>query len=110
MRWTDGHEARELGGRDVEKVARRRLGNDQDVAVGARHDVHEGERDFVLGDAHARRLAAQDLGENVVGIVRLGHGLSGDNRLGGRQPSRRNGSCSAYSASASSTAARSRSR
>ena len=39
--------------------------------VRARHDVEEGERNVVLVDLHARGLAAQDFGENVVGIIGL---------------------------------------
>ncbi len=41
---------RQRARRDVEQPARARLWNHQHMAIGARHDVHEGERDLVLID------------------------------------------------------------
>ena len=39
------------------------------MAIGLRHDVHDGDRVLVLIDLDGRDLAAQDLGEDVVGII-----------------------------------------
>ena len=44
------------------------------MPVATRHDVHEGEIVVILVNLVAGHLAAQDLGEDVVGIVgRVGH-------------------------------------
>ncbi len=56
-------------GLDVEHIARRRLRDDQRVSVDAGHDVHENQALVVFIDLLARQLAAQDLGEDIVGIV-----------------------------------------
>ena len=59
----------EVVGRNIEDVARGRLRQHQRVAGRARHDVEEGKRLVVLVDLVARQFAAQDLREDVVGIV-----------------------------------------
>ena len=64
-----GHEARQIFGVEVKERARRRLWDDQRMAFGARHHVHEGQRHVVLVDLDARRFAAKDFGENVVGLI-----------------------------------------
>ena len=70
LRGEDG--GRERLGRQVEQVFGRRLRDDQHVAVGLRHDVHERERVLVLVHLVGRDLAAQDAREDVVAVV--GHG------------------------------------
>ena len=51
------------------------FGERQNVTGCARHDVEEGQRLVVLVDFVARQLAAQDLGEEVIGIIG-GHGAA----------------------------------
>ena len=64
------HHMGEVGGIDVEQVARRRLRQHQRVPGRARHDVEEGERLVVLVDLVAGQFAAQDFREDVVlGVV-----------------------------------------
>jgi hypothetical protein len=65
----DLHDMGEVVGVDVEQIAGRHLGHDQGVAGRTRHDVEEGERLVVFVDLVAREFAAQDLGEDVVGII-----------------------------------------
>jgi hypothetical protein len=55
--------------RHVEDIAGRGLGQNEGVARSPGHDVEEGERLVVLIDLVAGQLAAQDLGEDVVGVV-----------------------------------------
>ena len=50
-------------------------GNHQRMAIDLRHDVHEAQGVLVFVDLEAGDLAAQDLGEDVVRVVRHG-GLS----------------------------------
>ena len=59
----------EIVRRDVENGAGRGLGNDQRMAGRARHDVEKGKDLVVLEDLVRRQFAAQNLGEDVVGIV-----------------------------------------
>src|SRR5690606_23847344 len=64
---------------DFQQVAGlRTLRNDQHVALGLGEDVHEGEDVVVLPHLHRGNLAAQDLREDVVGVVGgfKGHGGS----------------------------------
>ena len=63
------HEASQVLGLDVEEVARRNLRDHQRVPFGPRHHVHEGERNLILVDFHAGRLAAQNFGEDVVRVI-----------------------------------------
>ena len=70
--------ARDMGEilrRNIEDVAGRRLRDHQRVAGRARHDVEEGQHMIVLIDLVAGKLAAQDFGEDVVGVIG-GHGCS----------------------------------
>jgi len=70
----------------VEQLGRAFLGQHQHVAVGLRHDVHERQRVLVFIDLDARRLAAQDLGEDVLVVVRrVGHGGLRQNRKSSAQ-------------------------
>ena len=62
-------QAGEVGGGDVEQIAGGDPWDHQRMAVGARHHVEEGERNLVLVNLGAGGLAAQDLGEDVVGII-----------------------------------------
>src|SRR4029079_1242360 len=62
-------------GLDVEDVAGRGLRNDKRMAGRARHDVEEGQHMLVLVDLVAGEFAAQDLCEDVVGVIG-GHGGS----------------------------------
>ena len=64
------HEARQIFGVEVKERARGRLRNDERVSFGARHHVHEGQGHIVLVDLDAWHLAAKDLGEDVVGLIR----------------------------------------
>ena len=68
--------ARDMGvivGRDVEDVAGRGLRDHQRMAGRARHDVEKGQHVLVLIDLVAGEFAAQDLCEDVVGVIG-GHG------------------------------------
>ena len=71
-----GRQGRERGRLGIEEPARRRLGDHQRVALALGHHVHEGERLGILVDLVGGDLAAQDLGEDVVGVV------GGHRRLG----------------------------
>ena len=62
---------------DIEDVAGRRLRDNQRVAGRARHDVEKGQHVVVLIDLVAGEFAAQDLCEDVVGVIG-GHGGSSD--------------------------------
>ena len=63
------HDMRQIVGRDVENGAGRGFGNDQGVARRPRHDVEKRKSLVVLVHLMGRQLAAQDLGEDVGGIV-----------------------------------------
>jgi hypothetical protein len=61
---------------NVENVARRRLGDDQRMTVGAGHDVHDRDGLVVFVDLVGGQLAAQDFCEYVLVVVG-GHGNLG---------------------------------
>ncbi len=67
------HEFAQNRGIDIENIARGALWNDQDVAVCAWHDVHEGERNIIFIDFVARQLAAQDFCKGVGAVVGCRH-------------------------------------
>jgi hypothetical protein len=63
------HHGRQVTRIDVEQVARRRFRNDERMASRTRHDVEEDERLVVFVDLMRGQFAAQDLREDVVGVV-----------------------------------------
>ncbi|MNN36989.1 hypothetical protein D3C81_1509090 [compost metagenome] len=57
-------------GLDLEQIARLRgLGHHQDMTFGLGEDVHEGQDVVVFPHLHAGNFAAQNFGEDVVGVV-----------------------------------------
>src|SRR5574337_1564090 len=63
------HEAGEVLRRNIENIERWNLRYDERMSFRARHDVHECERSLILIDFDARRLAAQNLGEDIVLVI-----------------------------------------
>jgi hypothetical protein len=65
----DPHDLHEMFGLAVEDGPQGRLGQHHRMAGCARPDIEKRQRILVLVDLMARYLAAQDPGENVVGVV-----------------------------------------
>ena len=63
------HRRGERLGRRREDILARDFRHDQRVALGLRHDVHEGERVGILMDVVAGDFAADDAGEDIVLVI-----------------------------------------
>src|SRR6516164_3319812 len=61
-------------GRSVQDITHRRLGQDESMTGSARHDIEKSERLIVFIHLIAWHLTTQDLGEDIVRVVR-GHKL-----------------------------------
>ena len=80
-----GGQAGERVGLDLQQgPGRRGLRYDQDMALGLREHVHEGQHMLVFPDPYGRDLAAQDLREDVFGVI--GRGEAHDGLRGSVRP------------------------